>query len=226
MNSSIDATQADEEQNPCLSSAERDSNQVIDDSSGVARTGSEAKTSLHGCVLGNKVPELDFAEPIPRSFTTSWSSILAGSISILSTVPFLVLACLLARVEGDAVDQSSQRNLENSIKVVSGPFYLTLFTRAHGKWSTVLLWADPSILYLINTSSSFLLDPSSILSGNLSTVPAHDIGYRLGQLLNTYQINSQAFESITSGIPNEDVGNITAAAQTTSTKEVYAINKP
>lgn len=86
--------------------------------------------------------------------------------------------------------------------------------------------SDASILYLINTSSSFLLDPSSRTRGDLSTIPAHDIGPRLGQLLNTYQISSQAFESITNGIPNEDVDNITTAAQTTSTKEVYAINKP
>lgn len=86
--------------------------------------------------------------------------------------------------------------------------------------------SNPSILYLMNTSSSFLLDPSSRTLGDLSTIPARDIGPRLGQLLNTYLISSQAFESITNGIPNDDVDNITAAAQTISTREVYAINQP
>lgn len=135
MNSATGATQANEEQNPCLSSAEHDSNQVTDDSSSISHTDLELNTSLRGYTLGNKVPgqELDFTEPIPRSLTTSRSSILADSISILSTVPFLVLACLLARTEGDAVDQSSQRNIENSIKVVSGSFYLTSFTRTYAK---------------------------------------------------------------------------------------------
>lgn len=86
--------------------------------------------------------------------------------------------------------------------------------------------ADTSLAYLFNTSSSFLLDGTNQMLPNLDQVTASDIGFRLGQLINTYLMASQAFESIAAGISPGHIGNLTTLASIHTYEEVYATNKP
>lgn len=56
---------------------------------------------------------------IPRSLYFSWSSLAADVISILVTVPFIILGSLLAQANGKVVDRNVLHNFENGIRVVS-----------------------------------------------------------------------------------------------------------
>lgn len=64
---------------------------------------------------------LDSSKPTPRVLSFSWSSFLTDSVYILSTIPFIVLACLLARANVKPVHQASDQNFDNGIRVVSLP---------------------------------------------------------------------------------------------------------
>lgn len=61
----------------------------------------------------------DSSKPIPRVLSFSWSSFVTDVISVLSTIPFIVLACLLARANGKPVHQASDQNFSNGTRVVS-----------------------------------------------------------------------------------------------------------
>lgn len=61
----------------------------------------------------------DSSKPIPRVLSFSWSSLVIDAISIMSTIPFIVLACLLAQANGKPVHETSKQNFGNGIRVVS-----------------------------------------------------------------------------------------------------------
>lgn len=64
----------------------------------------------------------DSSKPIPRILSFSWPSFLTDAVYILSTIPFIVLAFLLARAIDKPVDQASEQNFGNGIRVVSLPY--------------------------------------------------------------------------------------------------------
>lgn len=69
----------------------------------------------------------DYSMPAPRTLSFSWSSFVTDAISVLSTVPFIVLACLLARANGEPVHQAAHQSFENGIRVVSVLYPEALF---------------------------------------------------------------------------------------------------
>lgn len=64
----------------------------------------------------------DCSKPIPRTLSFSWYSFLTDAIYVLSSVPFIVLTCLLARANGKPIHQASRQEFENGIRIVSVPF--------------------------------------------------------------------------------------------------------
>lgn len=85
---------------------------------------------------------------------------------------------------------------------------------------------DASLLYLQNTSSYFLLDGARSIDLTLENSHPRDVSYRLGQLINSYLIANQAFESIAGGISPGHLGNVTANALVHTYEEVYKISIP
>lgn len=91
--------------------------------------------------------------------------------------------------------------------------------------------SDASIIYLINTSSSYILSREG-RHGTLGNLADSDISRRLGQLINTYLMISQAYESISTGNlgkdPTNDIGspiyNITTTMWIAKTEDIYTIN--
>lgn len=85
--------------------------------------------------------------------------------------------------------------------------------------------------YLANTSLSYILsyDANSATLDNLTDT---DISRRLGQLINTYLMISQAYDSISAGRLGEDstnellspIDNITTTMSIVKTEEIYTIN--
>lgn len=84
--------------------------------------------------------------------------------------------------------------------------------------------ADTSLAYLFNTSSYFLLDGTSQILPSLDYITPRDIGFRLGQLINTYLMAGQAFESITGGISPGHIGNLSTLASIHIYEEVYIVS--
>lgn len=69
---------------------------------------------------GEMVPQPpDSSNPIPRALSFSYIAFITDTISVLSSVPFIVLACLLARISGRPVHEVLHQNYENGIRVVS-----------------------------------------------------------------------------------------------------------
>lgn len=64
---------------------------------------------------------IDGLKIIPRSLSFSWWSFATDAISILVTVPFIVLGFLLAHAKGQIVEEDVLHNLENGTRVVSRP---------------------------------------------------------------------------------------------------------
>lgn len=147
--SALRMQRASGEQVPCLSAAE--SNGLLLDhshDSEPAHTGSSQardefsdmvpcsshRYNLHHLVLSggstgiNSVDDNAVSQPpgsskpIPRVLSFSWSSFLTDAVYILSTIPFIVLACLLAGANVKPVDQASDQNFGNGTRVVSLPY--------------------------------------------------------------------------------------------------------
>lgn len=85
---------------------------------------------------------------------------------------------------------------------------------------------DVSMLYLLNTSSSFILDDLRDTSSTFENITTRDVSYRLGQILNSYLIASQAYDSIPGGRPSNRVVNITTSASVHAHEEIYMISIP
>lgn len=62
---------------------------------------------------------IDGLKGVPRSLSFSWASFAADALSILVTIPFIVLALLLAQAKGEIVEKNALHNFENGIRVVS-----------------------------------------------------------------------------------------------------------
>lgn len=56
---------------------------------------------------------------IPRTLNFGWWSFAADAISILGTIPFIVLGILLARAKNEVAEADALHNFENAIRVVS-----------------------------------------------------------------------------------------------------------
>lgn len=85
---------------------------------------------------------------------------------------------------------------------------------------------DASMLYLLNTSSSFILDEFRDTSLTFDNVTSREVGYRLGQLINSYLIAGQAYDSVPGGKPSDYVSKVTTNATFHTYKEVYTISIP
>lgn len=141
------------EQVPCLSAAEsngllldqshgsepahKGSSQAGDEISDMAPCSSHRSNLYHLVLCSdstgmNNVDENassqppDSSKPIPRVLSFSWLSFLTDAVYILSTIPFIVLACLLARANDKPIDQASEQNFGNGIRVVSLPYLESL----------------------------------------------------------------------------------------------------
>lgn len=85
---------------------------------------------------------------------------------------------------------------------------------------------DASMLYLLNTSSSFILNEARDTSFIFENITSRDISYRLGQLINSYLIASQAYDSVPGGKPSDYVNNLTTIASIHAYEEIYTISMP
>lgn len=78
------------------------------------------RTSLESGIEGStNEHQSEALKGVPRSLYFSWSSLAADAISILVTVPFIILGSLLAQANDKAVDRNVLHNFENGIRVVS-----------------------------------------------------------------------------------------------------------
>lgn len=75
----------------------------------------------------SKLP-IDGLRGVPRYLSFSWASFAADAISILVTIPFIVLGFLLAQAKGEIVERSALHNLENGIRVFSNPKFSISFS--------------------------------------------------------------------------------------------------
>lgn len=78
----------------------------------------------HQAFQGSVSPKASQHQPdelkaIPRSLSFGWLSLAADAISILVTIPFIILGFLLAKAKGEIVERNVIHNLENGIRVVS-----------------------------------------------------------------------------------------------------------
>lgn len=71
-----------------------------------------------------------------------------------------------------------------------------------------------------------MLDGTRDTNLNLENIKPEDFSYRLGQLINSYLIANQAFESIASGMSPNHLGKITANASIHTFEAVYSISIP
>lgn len=85
---------------------------------------------------------------------------------------------------------------------------------------------DASLLYLLNISSAFILDEFRDTSLTYDNVTSHEFGYHLGQLINSYLIAGQAYDSVPGGRPSDYVSKLTTNATFHTYKEVYTISIP
>lgn len=84
--------------------------------------------------------------------------------------------------------------------------------------------SDASLIYLANTSTSFISSLEG-RSASLENVTTGDTSYRLGQLINTYLMISQAYRSISLGsLYESSTKNITTNMQITEIETIYTIN--
>lgn len=136
--------QSTSEEIPCLSAAEHESSRVTQNNSDLLRPDEDElgsstpppgqdeqqalrdsvsrRTSLETVIESTTVTHpSDSSKSIPRALSFSWSSLVADVFSILVTIPFIVLACLLAQVKGKVVEKNALLDFENGIRVVSIP---------------------------------------------------------------------------------------------------------
>lgn len=125
---------------------------------------------------------------------------------------------------------SQKTRASTNITHLSYPWVFSTLSRNIPTASGVQFGAGPSdasLLYLQNTSLSFMLDGTRDKNLDLENSQPGDFSYRLGQLINSYLIANQAFESIASGtISPEHLGNITANASIHTFETVYSISIP
>lgn len=124
---------------------------------------------------------------------------------------------------------SQQPRASTNITHLSYPWVFSTLSRNLPTASGLQFSAGPpdaSLLYLRNTSLSFMLDGTRDTNLNLENSKPDDFSYRLGQLINSYLIANQAFESIASGMSPNHLGNITANASIHTFETVYSISIP
>lgn len=92
---------------------------------------------------------------------------------------------------------------------------------------------DASLIYLVNTSSSYIFSQRELTNtASLDNLTGIDIGRRLGQLINTYLMISQGYDSISTGSLKKDqlndvdsaINNITTTIWSIKTEDIYTIN--
>lgn len=129
---------------------------------------------------------------------------------------------------------SQRQHASSNITHLSFPSVFTPFNKdlpfASGFTSTTGL-GDASMAYLVNTSLSYLFSYDAN-SATLDNLTDSDIGRRLGQIINTYLMISQAYDSILAGRFDEHptnnlyspLDNITTMMSIVKTEEIYTIN--
>lgn len=129
---------------------------------------------------------------------------------------------------------SQKQHASSNITHLSFPSVFTPFNRdlpgASGYKSSFGL-GDASMTYLANTSLSYMLSYDAN-SATLDNLTESDISHRLGQLINTYLMISQAYDSISAGRLGLDatndlsspIYNITTTMSTINTEQIYTIN--
>lgn len=129
---------------------------------------------------------------------------------------------------------SQKQHSSSNITHLSFPSVFTPFNRdlpgASGYKSSFGL-GDASMTYLANTSLSYMLSYDAN-SATLDNLTESDISHRLGQLINTYLMISQAYDSISAGRLSVDatndlsspIYNITTTMSTVNTEQIYTIN--
>lgn len=91
--------------------------------------------------------------------------------------------------------------------------------------------SDASLVYLVNTSSSYMLNLES-REGSLENLTESEVSRRLGQLINTYLMISQFYEYISTGTLGKDLSRdlgpptkrITTTTWIRESERIYTIN--
>lgn len=167
---------------------------------------------------------------------SKWSAEKLSTICVISQ-PYVESRIECSRIDLSKVGecrvtaQRPSRKLHASTNIthLSFPWAFSSLSRMLPMASGVSLshgLADTSLAYLLNTSSSFLLDRTNNTRPNLKTIPSRDVSYRFGQLINSYLIASQAFESIAGGISPGHVGILTANASIHTYEKINTISIP
>lgn len=132
---------------------------------------------------------------------------------------------------------SQKQHASSNITHLSFPSVFTGLTsrlpRASGlRYSAGFL--DASTIYLVNTSTSFILG-SEGHEATCENLTDRDIGDRLGQLINTYLMISQAYDPISRGnlkegevedLAGSAINNITTTMWIVGVEDIYTINTP
>lgn len=124
---------------------------------------------------------------------------------------------------------SQKPHASTNITHLSFPWAFSSFSRILPTASGLSLnhgLADTSLAYLLNTSSSFLVDRTNTTLPDLKRVSSSQVSHRLGQLINSYLIASQAFDAIAGGISADHAGTLTANAFIHTYEQVNAISIP
>lgn len=124
---------------------------------------------------------------------------------------------------------SQQPRASTNITHLSYPWVFSTLSRELPTASGLQFSAGPSdasLLYIRNTSLSFMLDGTRDTNMNLGSSQPVDFSYRLGQLINSYLIANQAFESIASGLSPGQHGSVTVNASIHKLEAVYNISIP
>lgn len=132
---------------------------------------------------------------------------------------------------------SQKQHASSNITHLSFPSVFTPFTRAlpsASGFQKMSGYGEASITYLANTSVSYMLslDSKYAILDNPENLTDSDVSIRLGQLINTYLMISQAYGPISAGrlgnVWTNNLGssiyNITTTMSTVKTEEIYTIN--
>lgn len=167
-----------------------------------------------------KISESDDIHPFHYDYsTTCWIS-----------QPYVESQVECSRIDPSArgecsvtAQRSSQKpHASTNITHLSFPW---VFSYLSGRFPNEL--PNASLLYLLNTSSSFILDETRNKPPGLDNITSSVVSYRLGQLINSYLIASQAYDSIPGGILSNYVGNLTTlASMSTYGEEICTISTP
>lgn len=177
---------------------------------------------------------------------TSWNGPLDPTNDISSTTCRMSQPYIESHVECSQVDTFSRPNCSvvaqrpsqkphasTNITHLSFPWVFSFFSQMLPMASGLQFpygFPDTSILYLVNTSSYFMLSGtrhnSYTLQKKIQNITPRDVGYRLGQIINSFLIASQAYDSISGGTPSSLVNTLSAPASVHVYEEVYTVSIP